>query len=67
MRLIVDGGLNGGVQVVGWRRDIVEVRAKVWANARSVERAQELARDVRVVANGGHLSAEGPDVGKAGA
>jgi hypothetical protein len=63
-RLTVDGGLNGGVQVNGWSRDVVEVRAKVWANARSVERAQELARDVRVVANGGHLSAEGTDTGR---
>ena len=63
-RLVVDGGLNGGVQVSGWSHDIVEVRAKVWANARSVERAQELAGEVRVVANGGHLSAEGPDTGR---
>jgi hypothetical protein len=45
-------------------RAVVEVRAKVWANARSVERAQELARDVRVVANGGRLSADGPDTGR---
>ena len=57
-RLTIDGGLNGCVQVNGWSRDVVEVRAKVWATARSVERAQRLARDVRVVANGGHLSAE---------
>ncbi len=50
-RLTIDGGLNGGVSVEGWSRDIVEVRAKAWANARSESRAEELVRAVRVMAD----------------
>lgn len=60
-RVVVDGGMNGGVTVEGWNRDRVEVRARVWANARSAARAEELAEDVRVEMRGGRLSAEGPD------
>ena len=63
-RLSIDGGLNGGVSVEGWSRDIVEVRAKAWANARSESRAEELVRSVRVMADRGRLRAEGPDTGR---
>ena len=63
-RLTIDGGLNGGVSVEGWSRDVVEVRAKVWAAARSESQAEELVRAVRVVADGGRLRAEGPDTGR---
>lgn len=59
--IAVDGGMNGGVTVEGWARDVVSVRAKVWANARSETRAQELADGVRVTMDGGRLSADGPD------
>ena len=63
-RIVVDGGQNGGVQVEGWASDRVEVRAKVWANARSSARAEELAEDVRVQMRDGRLSADGPDTGR---
>ena len=63
-RVIVDGGRNGGVQVEGWNRDRVSVRAKVWANAGSTERAREIADDVRVTFRDGRLSADGPDTGR---
>lgn len=56
----VDGGRNGGVQVVAWDRDDVEVRAKVWANAPTVDRARELARAVEVTVADGRISADGP-------
>ena len=59
-RLVVDGGMNGGVQVEGWSGDRVRVRAKVWANARSASRAQEIAEAVRVELRSGELSADGP-------
>lgn len=62
--LSIDGGLNGGVEVVGWERDQVEVRAKVWARARSVERAEEIARAVEVAMERGRLRADGPDTGR---
>jgi putative adhesin len=60
-RLSVDGGVNGGVTVEGGSRDVVEVRAKVWANARTVERAEEIANMVQVRMDRGRLSADGPD------
>jgi hypothetical protein len=60
----VDGGQNGGVQVEGWSQDRVSVRAKIWANAQSPDRARELAADVRVTFRNGRLSADGPDTGR---
>jgi hypothetical protein len=60
-RLSIDGGMNGGVTVEGWNRDVVEVRAKVWANARSESRARELAAAVSIEYDDGELRAEGPD------
>lgn len=60
-RIVVDGGANGGVEVQAWNRDAVAVRARVWANARSVERAQEIADQVEVTWRNGRLSADGPD------
>ena len=60
-RMVIDGGLNGGVSVEGWARDRVEVRAKIWANAGTEDRAQEIADAVEVHMDGGRLSADGPD------
>ena len=58
----VDGGVNGGVEVLAWDRNEVEVRAKVWANARTEDRAREIARAVEVTVSGGRINADGPDV-----
>lgn len=63
-RLTVDGGANGGVSVQGWNRDEVEVRAKVWGNARDEARAREIADEVEVVLRNGRLTADGPDTGR---
>ncbi len=63
-RLDIDAGMNGGVKVDGWTDAGVQIRAKVWANASSEERAQEIARAVRVFADGGRIGAEGPDTGR---
>lgn len=60
----VDGGVNGGVSVEAWNRDVVSVRAKVWASAPSVARAEALADEVRLSVRGGRLSADGPDSGR---
>jgi hypothetical protein len=62
--LAVDGGTNGGVTVEGWGGDVVEVRAKVWANARSLERAEEIADEVEPRMVRGRLTADGPDTGR---
>lgn len=63
-RLVVDGGMNGGVSVEGWSRSDVEVRAKVWANARTSERAEEIADAVRLSLSGARLTADGPETGR---
>jgi hypothetical protein len=62
--LSIDGGQNGGVNVTGWSEAGIEVRAKVWANARSEARAEELARAVEISVDGGRIRAEGPDTGR---
>ncbi len=61
--LEVDAGPNGGVIVTGWSRDSVRIVARVQAEAGSEKRAAELAGGVRIVHQGGKLSAEGPDTG----
>ncbi|MBT8488251.1 MAG: hypothetical protein KJO65_05400, partial [Gemmatimonadetes bacterium] len=60
----VDGGQNGGISVEGWERDVIAVRAKVWANASSPDRARALADDVRVRLVDGRLESHGPDTGR---
>jgi hypothetical protein len=63
-RLDVDGGANGGVNVEAWDGDGVAVEARVWANARSEERAEEIAADVEIVVEDGRIRAEGPRTGR---
>lgn len=63
-RLDVDGGANGGVSVEAWDADRIEVEARVWANARSEERAEEIANDVEIVVDGGRIRSEGPRTGR---
>jgi putative adhesin len=63
-RMVIDGGTNGGVNVEGWDRDVVRVRARVWANARDSERAREIADEVRLRMRDGRLSADGPETGR---
>ncbi len=58
--LSVDGGRNGGVSVTGWDRRDIEIRAKVWANAGSMARAEELAADITVRVEEGRIFADGP-------
>jgi len=62
--LEVDGGQNGGVEVVGWDRSDVRVVAKVWANARSLERARDIARAVTLSTDRGRLASYGPSTGR---
>ena len=59
-RLELDGGGNGGVRVEGSERSDIEIVARVWASARTAERANELASDVELRADGARLTADGP-------
>jgi hypothetical protein len=59
--LIIDGRTNGGVRVFGSSRRDVLVRARIQANARTEERAEEIAREIRIRTDGGRIYAEGPE------
>src|SRR5574341_2543215 len=61
--LEVHGGQNGGAIVTGWGRDSIRVVARVQAQARSLDRARERARSVKIVNKAGRLSASGMDTG----
>jgi len=63
-RVVVDGGANGGVEVRGWNESRIAVRARVWGQASDEDRARELADEVRLSWNDGHLSADGPRTGR---
>ncbi len=56
----IDPGDNGAVRISGWDRDSVAVTAKIETQARSDDEAQALARDIRITASGGTVSADGP-------
>lgn len=59
-QLSIDGGPNGGVQVKGWSRSDVWVRAKIDASAVSDSAARSLAAQVQVNASAGQVSSTGP-------
>jgi hypothetical protein len=61
--LLVDGRRNGGISVFGSSRRDVLVRARIQASARTEERAEEIARAVRIRTEGGRVFAEGPETG----
>jgi hypothetical protein len=57
--LRVEPGANGGVAIVGWEQNRVEVHARVVARARTDAEAAELAAEVDVALNG-VIEADGP-------
>lgn len=59
--LVVDGRVNGGVSVFGSTRRDVLVIARIQANAGSEERAEAIAKAIRIRTDGGKIYAEGPD------
>ena len=63
--LTVDAGRNGGIQVEGWDRNEIRVRAVVTANARSEADAKQLASAVQIQAGSGKVTATGPTTERA--
>ena len=61
--LTVDAGRNGGIQVEGWEKNEIRIRAVVSANARSEADAKRLAAEVQVQAGGGKVTSTGPSTG----
>ena len=59
-QLAIDGRENGGVSVLGWSRGDVLVRMRIDASGPSDAEAQAFASQVRVNANAGRISADGP-------
>ena len=58
--LTVDASPNGGVSVIGWDRDSVDVLVKVQTQAGDDAEARELAGQLRVINESGHLRVDGP-------
>lgn len=54
------GSSNGSITVEAWDSDDVLVIALVSAQARNLEDARELAREIEIVADGDRVRAEGP-------
>lgn len=59
-KISVDGRDNGGVAFFGWDRNEVKVVAKIQANADNDDRAEAIAKQVRISTGGGRIRAEGP-------
>lgn len=57
--LDIDGRENGSIRVVSWNGDSVRVTARIQASARSDAAAQDLLKDVRIVADGRRVYADG--------
>lgn len=62
--LQIDPGGNGGVAVVGWDRDSVDISIRIQADAGSVADAKEIAADVTVEAGAGRIQVRGPSTGR---
>ena len=52
---MIDGRTNGGVSVFGSNRRDVLIRARIQANARTEERAEEVAGEIRIRTDGGRI------------
>ena len=57
--ITVDGGQNGGIEVTGWDRNEIRVRAKIQVQAEDEEEARDLAKEIRIE-TGSVIRAEGP-------
>jgi len=62
--LTIDGGMNGGVDVLGWEGNEVRVEARVRVRAESTSRADEILDQVDVRAGPASVEAHGPRTGR---
>jgi hypothetical protein len=58
--LNVDASPNGGVSVVGWDRDSIDVVVRIQTHADDSAAARQIAQQVRVAHDGDRLTADGP-------
>ena len=59
-KISVDGGANGGVAFIGENRRDVRIVARVQASADDDATASAIARQVRIITDGGQIRSEGP-------
>src|SRR5690242_7023407 len=59
----IDPGANGGVTLVGWNENRVEVHARIQARARTNDEAAALAEEVTITSQG-IIEADGPAGGR---
>jgi hypothetical protein len=59
----LDAAPNGGIQVEGWNRNEILVRAKVHTRARSESDAREIAEEIEL-GTGSTIDADGPRTGR---
>ncbi|MFL5488280.1 MAG: DUF4097 family beta strand repeat-containing protein [Gemmatimonadaceae bacterium] len=59
-RISVDGGPNGGVTFIGENRRDVRIVARVQTNADDDATATAIARQIRIITDGGQIRSEGP-------
>ena len=59
-RISVDGGANGGVAFIGENRRDVKIVARIQASADDDATASAIARQVRIITDGGQIRSEGP-------
>jgi hypothetical protein len=57
----IDGRQNGSIRVRGWDGDSVRVTARLQSNAENDEEAAAMLKEVRVIADGRSIRAEGPN------
>jgi hypothetical protein len=60
-RITVDGGQNGGISVRAWDGDRVLIGARIETSAPSADEAKDIASRIRIVTDGGHIRADGPE------
>ena len=55
----IDGGSNGGIEIVGWDRNEILVRAKVqaWSDR---EDPEDIVSDIEIITGGREIRADGP-------
>lgn len=57
--LTIDPGMNGGVEIIGWNSDSIAVTARIQVNARTMDDADAIARDIKIEVSGGTVRATG--------
>jgi len=60
--IAIDGQQNGGITILGWDRDAVQVTARMQAQDRTDAGAREVLSRIRIVADGRGVRAEGPSM-----